>query len=284
MRYKNKKRQLRHCVSITLSFILSLTLTCCFILTILNQTVLNQNYFKQQLKQSNFTQYKISEMEDIFVSLGLASNFSEDFMISVIDKEQIEKNINSTVDYIYSDANFSINEDELRENYHNLFLQNAKERGFEITTENEEAINFLANECVQAYKETVSFSKVSIIKSYLPKFDLLANFILITVIVLSVITILLLILLNKTRIYNALKYLNYSLITSFLFLIIPTLTVLFSKRIEKLGILNEALYKFATTYLNNLLQYTLIFSIVILLICIVIYFIFIKMYRKKHMQ
>lgn len=282
MKNKNNPEMLNHCVCVVLSFILSLTLTCSLLFVVLNNTIFNENFFKQQIRESNYVSYKIKELKDVFVSLGLASNFEEEFMISIIDKSYIEKEVDNIIHATYSGIDYQFDDETLKNQLLPQFTQNAIDRGYELTQENETAINYLVDECIKSYKTEIQFSQIDILKTYLSKFHKYVNTALIFVAVLSVISLIFLLILNPRK-YNTLKYIDYSIITMSFLLLIPTIIAITSGRIEKLGILNEGLYNLITSYLNNVLIQILTFAIILLILSVVVYIAYF-MLRKKYIK
>lgn len=282
MSYKNNNERLNNIVCIVVSFILSLTLTCSLLFLTLNNTFFNENFLNNHIKKSDYVSLKISELENVYVSLGLASNFEEEFMISIIDKEQFQADVKEIVNATYSGIDFKLDEATLKQNYYDKFLKNAEERGFKITEENKQAIDYLASECVKAYKTEVTFLNNDFLKSYLHKFNSFISTALIFVGVLSLICLLFIVLLNRRK-YNILKYLNYSIITSFLIIGIPTIIIIASNKIDKIGILNEALYKLITSYINSVVNQMLIMTIILLVVSVLVYILYF-ISRKKYLR
>lgn len=83
--------RLRGMVSAVLAFLASLFLSLLVLLLTLQTTLLSPAFMKKQVDNSRYIPHIIEDMESVFVSYGMSSNFDEAFFTSVLDATAVKK-------------------------------------------------------------------------------------------------------------------------------------------------------------------------------------------------
>jgi len=85
-----KQSMPRRAVSTVLSYLLSLVLILCAGLLILNGTLLSPEYHVRTVDRSGFVPTALSEIQEIYVSCGLASGLPEEVMRAAVTAEEVD--------------------------------------------------------------------------------------------------------------------------------------------------------------------------------------------------
>lgn len=279
MNQQSKHFKGRSAVSIVLSFLFSIFISVFVLLLICLTTLLNSGYLASHIQGSEYSQYRAEELKEIFISYGMASNFDEETMSSLIDPEQVEEDILARARAIYSSAEASYDMQPLEDEFYDKLTQNVSDRDISMTEENKQAVRELAKLCAEAYESEISLPAASQVSNILGKIKLPVWIALGVDAVLMVFTGWYLFHLYRRR-YRSIAYLIYALSGSALLIGLPGLVVLLSGRIARLGIINQALYSLITDYIYGVLSGLLWSAGVLLAISIILYFVW-RTVRKK---
>ncbi len=278
MNQQSKHFKGRSAVSIVLSFLFSIFISVFALLLICLATLLNPGYLTSHIQGSEYSQYRAEELKEIFISYGMASNFDEKIMSSLIDPTQVQKDILANAQAIYKGQEEAVSASHEQEFYDKL-AQNVSDRDISMTEENKQAVRELAKLCAEAYETEVSLPAASQVSNILGKIKLPVWIALGVDAVLMVFTGWYLFHLYRRR-YRSIAYLIYALSGSALLIGLPGLVVLLSGRIARLGIINQALYSLITDYIYGVLSGLLWSAGVLLAISIILYFVW-RAVRKK---
>ena len=116
----SKQARLRGGMAWILSFLLCLFLTVLSLLSLLECTLLSPGFLKKQVDKSAYTAHVIEDMEDIFVSYGISSDFDEAFFTSVLTEEEVRADIYAEIDRLYAADTAGADYDAYAEIYYTL--------------------------------------------------------------------------------------------------------------------------------------------------------------------
>lgn len=260
-------------VSFLLSFLLSLFVGVFCLLIIVQATVMNAGYLKKQVEKSDFTHYRMEEIEDSFVSYGLASGFEEEFILTVLKEETIHRDILAQADALYGKADHSFNEKQYADALYQKLIQNVRDRDIIVDEEAETTVYHLAEECAKIYAGHIEFPVADQISQVLRVLKTPLWVALGVDVVFLLITLFLLFRLYKRK-YKFISFVIYSLSGTFLLLGVPSLAVILSGRIARLGITNQALYHLLQSYAGGVLSIILSVAFGLLALTILLYIIY----------
>ena len=151
----SKQARLRGGMAWILSFLLCLFLTVLSLLSLLECTLLSPGFLKKQVDKSAYTAHVIEDMEDIFVSYGISSDFDEAFFTSVLTEEEVRADIYAEIDRLYAADATGADYGAFESQLYDKLTANVKERNLEITESVDQALHYLAQMCAETYREGV---------------------------------------------------------------------------------------------------------------------------------
>lgn len=249
---RNTKSSARTALSILLAFFLCLLVFVTTCVGILQTTVLNENYMRAKLSQSEFYEQMADEIEQKFSSFGAASGFDEQFFDGTVDPVRVQQDIGNAVTQLYNNRSKQVDTSDFKQQLHQLFLTDIQERGIEVTPELEEAVQALTDACIQSYQDAVSVPYITEISHYVQKGYELARLILIVLIVVIVVIAAVLFFMHSWK-HRALRYYIYALSGSALMMIMLPVIVFLSGKVQRIGLASASLYHFAVSYINGFL-------------------------------
>jgi hypothetical protein len=240
----------RHLISLLLSFFLMLAILMLSVLLLLQFTLLSPSFLDKQINRSNYTDKIKLELEDTFVSYGMSSGFDEEFFLDLLDKDALRADILLEAKSLFKQDAPRADTEIFREDLYEQLIDYVEAHDERLTPEIDEAVNYLADICTEAYSKKISLplsgritlGLVSLRKLVFPAIIGTAVFFLIVLIFLIAI---------HPKKFRLLPYFVYTLSASALVLCVISLTVLFSGKIERIGISSQSLYVLVTGYLNH---------------------------------
>lgn len=256
-------------ISYLLSFILCLLLIVGSLCAILQATVLNENFFKQQMRRSNYSTLVTSLVQDRFVSYGMAAGFDQETCKSLLTKEQVEADAQKIVQFIYESGK-GPDYDAFQKSIMQKLTENAKSRGFQMTAENTKAIQRMAETCRISYQQIVALPApfVSALRSLVPKAKrvlLLGGF---GALVMIAVAVFLLKRLHHMRSFY--RFCIYAVSGALLLLAGGSGGILLSGKIERIGIVLQPQYKLTVIYLHQMIFYAFIMAAVLAAVTVVL--------------
>jgi len=246
---------------------------------ILLRTVVNPWYIIRQLEQSEFAENALIELQEVFITYGLATGVSRDVMASLVTAEHVNDALEAGIMESFAVSggyNFAVYTNEVFITLHDY----ATAQDITITEDTIEGLQSLADLCAEALRNYVNS----------PVFDALAGvqqysrhlFIAIAVsIVLSAVLIVLIPQVN----YRVTRWIDgylYALITTALICIIIPIVVHSTGLTNRLQITPLSYNRFISSWINGILNSYLIALIpLILLIGICITIRIIRWKRRK---
>ncbi|UZT81951.1 hypothetical protein [Caproicibacterium sp. BJN0003] len=269
---------MKHIISWILSFFLSLFLFLLSCAALFQATVLSPSFLKEQIVKSNAAFYLTQDLKETFVSYGISSDFDEDFFNSALDETQVQSDLFGEVDQLYDPSAPQIDFDSFQNQMYQKLLKNVKERNIEVTDTVDGALQYLAQVCRESYQETVRiplFSYASGTLQFLKKPILIAT---IGLAALALFVIVFLYFLRHKRSFC--RYCIYACSGAALTLFVPWAVVVFSGKIEKIGITQKALYALMTTYTHQVLFFLLLMIGILVLMAVIFSIVYLVLEKK----
>ena len=242
----SKQARLRGGMAWILSFLLCLFLTVLSLLSLLECTLLSPGFLKKQVDKSAYTAHVIEDMEDIFVSYGISSDFDEAFFTSVLTEEEVRADIYAEIDRLYAADTAGADYDAFESQLYDKLTANVKERNLEITESVDQALHYLAQMCAETYREGVGLPFASYAASALAAAKTPLLICIAARAGLSLFFVGILFSLPKKNCFF--RYTLYAFTGSAVTLTVLALVVLLSGKIEKIGLTGKALYYLVTSY------------------------------------
>ncbi|HEX3039552.1 MAG TPA: hypothetical protein VHP54_04605 [Caproiciproducens sp.] len=263
---KNGSHKWKGIGNFILSFLLSFLLFLFCTVLVVQNTVFNPDYIRTQLVNSRYYENSTAEAEEQFVSYGSASGFDETFFKSVIDINDVQLKVNKSLTVLYGAANENAAADDFEQKLNNKLIENVKSRNIAITPETEKALKLLAKTCADTYIQTVSIPYAKQLAKMLQMLQKPALYAEVLLGALTLLTALLLILLNRWR-HRAVRMYIYSVSGSILMLTVLPSIFLISGKVRNISLISKSLYEFSVCYLNGFafmfLEYALLLTVVL---------------------
>lgn len=250
---RQKKSLIIKIISTVISFILSFLVFADVSLIIAKSQILSSSALISSMDKTNYYGQLSSEIEDDFVSYGLASGFPDKFFEDTIDFEIIKYNIIEQTEKMYSGKYSTFDESEIYNSMYEDFIKYANDNNYEVTDEIDKNIKYLARTCAEHYVECIDIPFSSAISPYIPKLSkfCLYGIIFCTIGVLVCVAVLLLIQSWKHR---SIRYYIYSLTTAGLMLFIFPIVIYASGKITKVAVLSQAMHDLIVVFLQSFLN------------------------------
>ena len=269
--------RLRDGMAWILSFLLCLFLTVLSLLTVLACTLLSPSFLKKQVDKSGYTAHVMEDMEDIFVSYGISSDFDEAFFTSVLTEEAVRADIFAEIERLYAAGATGADYDAFESQLYDKLAINVRERNLEITESVDQALHYLALMCAETYREGVGLPFASYASSALAAAKTPVLIAMAAMAVLSLFVLGFLFALQKKN--GFFRYGIYAFSGAAVTLTVLALVVLLSGKIEKIGLTGKALYFLVTGYAKQAV--ILLFAAVGVLLAVVLIFALLYGYAIK---
>ena len=255
-------RRVRNVISGILSFLLCLFLSLLALLVLVQSTLLSPGFMKKQVAKSEYAAHIIEDMEEIFVSYGISSDFDEAFFTSVLSESGVRADIEREIDRMYGAALGGADVDGFKNQLHQKLLANVGSRGIEVTDEVEDALQYLVQVCAETYQEGVSLPLATYASGMLRSVKTPLLMATGGIALLSVFILAFLFFIRRKKTFC--RFAIYAFSGSALTLAAGACLVLFSGRIERISISSKALYYLVTTYATQCIYFLLMLAGILL--------------------
>ncbi|MCL2088572.1 MAG: hypothetical protein FWH14_03725 [Oscillospiraceae bacterium] len=258
-----KKLDARVVISALLSFFMSLLLSAFVLVFLINITVLNPSFLKNQVDNSGYVATVAVKLRGEMTAYGIPGGFSESFMSGIVDERNVRLDIFGSIDNLYSREAAMSRVGIFKENIYGKLRENVMSSGVELTSESEESLMHLAGICAAKYDESVSFPW----QSHISRMLLLAKRLILTAIIVTggVLPILALCMLSlhksRTKRY---RYFIYSLTAASANILIPVLLMTVTGGIRNISITDKAMYHLLLACFSGVMGHLLLSAMVLI--------------------
>lgn len=272
MNHENKRRA-AWAVNGIFSFLFSFFLYLVILCLVLSQTILQEEFARQILTESQYVTLLSEEIRDDFVAYGGVGGFEEAFwqekFPKIVSEEILEADAVRQLHSVYTGTPLETNEELVRSSLYTAFLEEAVRRGTAVDADKEKDLQSLAETCAEVYGEAVRIPYADrigglVVKTKTPLYAGLA-----VLVCLSALCAGILVWLNR-RSGRCFYWLYGGLAGAALLSAALPMGILFSGKIGKIGIFSQAMYAFSTLLLTKTLYAFLLAAGILLLLAIVL--------------
>ncbi len=263
-----RKEVIKKILCIVFSFLLSVMLFATTFAAIVQQTMLDRDYFANAVEKSEYIDLLHQELVDELANEGYISGFDEAFFEQIITTDTVKAPVLSAVDKIYGTGDYkSVPKEELAETLANAFVQNLESREVEVDDEQKKHIEDFAKECAEFFSANARLPFISIGESLVKTATPLVRY---ALIFLGIFVLFCVVFLAFTspKSEGVLRYYSYSFGGAALMTATPAVVLMATGVFKKISIADKALYYLVQTVVDNLLNTVLITAIVFAVIWI----------------
>lgn len=155
----NKKRLI---ISYIISIALVICLSASILLCVVNTNLLNVLNVKKKLAENNYYESVYNIINDSYNNYIMQSGFDNTVLEGVFSKEDVEKDVNGIVDYIYTGNEYIIQTDALRLKLDENIQKFIEENNYAVSEENQKSIEEFEKTIEDTYKKNIEYSHESI--------------------------------------------------------------------------------------------------------------------------
>jgi hypothetical protein len=249
-------------------------------------TVFSEEFFKQQIEVSDYTENIMKDLQETLSSYGSASGFEPKFFRSAVSPDLLQADIYREISRIYGTTAYPIDTEGFKASLLQDLYKDVERQGRteELTDESKEGLEYLANISTAAYYNLASIPFSNQISSLLQKAKGIFRNILFMLIIIDIVSLLFICFFGRS-LRRKLECIINALAGSILIIVLPILALKLSNIIPRLNISNQALYYFFQSYVNSLFSTAGIFLLVMAALwgCIFLYrYSYIHNKRRSH--
>lgn len=247
------------------SYLLSLFLVGIAVAIVLMTTLGRAGYYKSALQKSSYATAVYESLCENYESYGAAAGFSPEVITSFISPEQIEADLGKAVDAMYA-GDISMQEHpEIHEAAMTTMKEDAASRGYEVTTDVENALKLVADACQADYDNYVCVPLVSQMAGFVDKMEGYALGVLIVCLLLAVVSVFLIAKPHGSAPFK-MRLFTFSLLTSAIVCAVLTFAVYPMLHLGNLNISPTSLKLLVCNYIHGMFAAFGIFLVIYVVI------------------
>ncbi|MDR3224697.1 MAG: hypothetical protein LBT52_00160 [Clostridiales Family XIII bacterium] len=275
-----KRRRIRKLIAFLLSFFLALSILALSFLLLCSFTLLRPSFLLEQVDKSNYTEMVKDELEVTLISYGISSGFDEAFSKGLLNSDDMRGDIYLEVQKLYDPAVPGADLERFRAGIHEKLIAYVKAQGEDITPQMTEALDYLADLSTEAYQQKIAFPMGGMIASWIETIGNVSRYALIASIIFAAIVLVFLILIHPHK-SRVVPYLIYAATAAGLFFGVVALAVVYSGKVERVGITNKGLYQLVTTYVTGVLHPMVWIAACMVGVSAIVALLYLYIHRKK---
>jgi hypothetical protein len=249
-----------HILFTVLSLAVSILLTIALVLCLLQATVFNGSFFRQQIDKSNYEVFLREELVDTLAAYGADGGFGASVFRAAVSDDVLRADIYRQVSLIYDASGKGIDTEATTENFR-AALYAAAGNGGELTDEQKSAADALADKATVTYVGMVSIPFVDQIHEILQQVKDtngvgIAGF---SSIILGCLLVLLFAGKHRVSRRRRAEYLMNAVAGAALILGVPSVYLYSSGWLKKIPITDQALYALSQQYIYSVMQVIVLF-------------------------
>lgn len=271
-------------IAAIISFFLCLSLIGTVICLSAKSTWLNREYALDELGSQNYYNAVYDSILSSCESIGIPGGIPVEVFAEVLSRDTINQYIRNSIECLYTNKSFSVDEVTLKGSLYSAFIQYGKSQKADVyNADVKKSLNELADYCVSQYMELIQFPFTNELSPYISKAVKLIDTAVMGCIALSVICIVILILICRL---SSAQYIGASLTGSGLICLIPCAVILTSAPYKNINLGIEVFYKFAVSFIESGLRPILTVSIIMLVtgvaMNITVGYVITSIFNRKH--
>jgi hypothetical protein len=278
-------RIIRQLSFVVASFIFSLSLALTSILCLLQTTVFDEGFLRNQIEASGYADNLMETLQESLGSYGRASGFGETIFREAVSMDMLRADVLREVSRLYQMTDKRIDTSSFMRSLNQSLLDDVEKRGLDLSTEGIEAVSYLARVSSEAYASIVSIPFNEQIFNALSKLGSMNRIGIIGVGLLDIACIaLLLTCASSSR--KRVEGFMHAIAGAMLMMSVPAVFLTLSETLKRLPLTGKALYNLSQQYIKGMANFTLIGLgiLSILWICALIYLISIIVAERNKNQ
>ena len=146
-------------ITYILGFILVITLLASVSLTILNQTILKKEFIVKLLEKNEYYSKMCEDIHDTFINNTVQTGLDESILDGIITEEQIKKDVNSFVNYLYGNGEISIDTEKVKSKLEENINKEIEKNGKKLVQGEQESIDRYVNKIGEIYENGITYVK-----------------------------------------------------------------------------------------------------------------------------
>lgn len=231
-----------------ITIIIAISMILFLIINLASSTILNKNYVLSKLEETDYYNKIYEDVKSNFENYIHQSGLEESVLEDIISKEKVKKDTELIISNLYDGLEEKIDTQEIKDNLNKNIeetLGNAK-----LVVTQRDAIDTLIEKICDEYTTTISHyeyeKQINNVYLKVMKYLEVAKKVILVIIAISII---LLVFLNRRRIYKAFSLLGVSLTSASIFFIMVNIFINMRIKVQTILILNDAV----STTLRNIL-------------------------------
>ncbi len=263
-----RKETIKKILCTVFSFLLSVMLFVTTVVAVLQQTLLDRDYFADMVEKSGYVDLLHEQLVGELANEGYVSGFDEVFFEQIITTDMVKAPVLSAVDEIYGTGDYkSVSKEQLAETLSKAFVDNLESREVEVDEEQKKHIDGFAYECADFLSKNARLPFISIGESLVKNSTSLVKYALVFVGIFALFCVVFLAF-TSPKSEGVLRYYSYSFGGATLMTATPVIVLMATGIFKKISIADKALYYLVQTVADNLLNTVLFVAIVFAVIWI----------------
>lgn len=256
-------------ISYLLTFVLIVLLVVSVAITIVSKTILSEKYILGVLDKNNYYTEMYHEILESFKDNTIQSGLDETILDGVMTEEQVKKDIQSLIHYLYTGTKMSIDTEGVKTRLQEKINQVIQENNKKVNSSEQQEIDIYVNTIANIYSDGIAYAEkyIPTIQSVLSKIqNTLTRVQMIPYVAIIVVAILLLAINKK----ESLKYFSIASISTGILFIILKIIESSTMRIQNILILNKAFSNVLINAIQNIMFIFLFVGIIFSIIGIIL--------------
>lgn len=251
-------------VSYLIVFILIILLLASTVITILSNTILKEEFVLGLVEKNNYYSEVYHQILENFKDNTIQSGLEEDVLDGIMTEEQVKQDVKSLLDYLYTGTEMSIDTEGVKTRLQEKIDQVIKENNKRVNSDEQIAINTYVNTIGNIYEDGITYVKsyISQMRNVVEKIQNILAKVTIAVYIATIVTIIILIIINKKE---GFQYLAISSLSSGALCIALKILETSSIRVQNILIFGKA---FSAVVINIIESIILSFVIAGIVFCV----------------
>lgn len=252
-------------ISYLLTFVLIILLVASVAITIVSQTILSEKYILGILNKNNYYAEIYHEILEKFKDNTVQSGLDETILDGIMTEEQVKKDIQSLIHYLYTGAEMSIDTEGVKTRLQAKIDEVVQQNNKQVNASEKQAINTYVRTIANIYSDGIAYAEkyIPTIQKALSNIQTILAKVQIIPYIATIVTIMILIVMNKKQ---SLKYFSIACISTGILFIVLKIVEGSTMRIQNILILNKA---FSNVLINTIQNIMLAFLLVGIVFCII---------------
>ncbi len=256
-------------ISYLLTFVLIVLLVVSVAITIVSKTILSEKYILGVLDKNNYYTEMYHEILESFKDNTIQSGLDETILDGVMTDEQVKKDIQSLIHYLYTGTKMSIDTEGVKTRLQEKINQVIQENNKKVNSSEQQEIDIYVSTIANIYSDGIAYAEkyIPTIQSVLSKIQNTLTKAQMIPYVATIVVAILLLTINKKE---SLKYFSIASISTGILFIILKIVESSTMRIQNILLLNKAFSNVLINAIQNIMFIFLFVGIIFSIIGIIL--------------